>query len=91
MEENLLILKDVLKNKGKTGKWLAEKTNVTEATISNIVKGNHFPKPQLLSDIAFVLDVDIRELFKSTKPETLETFYKKDEHGNEIEIGYLKK
>lgn len=86
MEENLLILKDVLKRKGKTGKWLADKTNVTEATISNIVKGNHFPKPQLLSDIAFVLNVDIRELFKSTKDEMQPIF---DEEKNLI--GYLKK
>ncbi|WP_420572296.1 helix-turn-helix domain-containing protein [Kordia sp.] len=41
--------------------------DVTPASISNIVQGNSFPKPELLLKIAQTLDVDIRELFYPTK------------------------
>ena len=63
----LLRLKEVLKEKGVTGKDLSEGVNVTTASISNIVNGNHFPKPELLKAIADYLEVDIRELFIPTK------------------------
>ncbi|WP_046758801.1 helix-turn-helix transcriptional regulator [Kordia jejudonensis] len=64
---NILRLKEVLKEKEMTGKDLAEKVEVTPASISNIVQGNSFPKPELLLKIAQTLDVDIRELFHPTK------------------------
>ena len=64
---NILRLKEVLKEKEMTGKDLAEKVEVTPASISNIVQGNSFPKPELLLKIAETLDVDIRELFHPTK------------------------
>ncbi|WP_417237370.1 helix-turn-helix domain-containing protein [Bizionia paragorgiae] len=63
----LLRLKEVLKDKGVTGKDLSDAVGVTTASISNIVNGNHFPKPELLKSIADHLDVDIRELFIPTK------------------------
>ncbi|PKA83597.1 DNA-binding XRE family transcriptional regulator [Ulvibacter sp. MAR_2010_11] len=63
----ILRLKDILKSKGITGKDLAEKVDVTPASISNIVQGNSFPKPELLLKISDVLDVDVRELFFPTK------------------------
>lgn len=63
----LLRLKDLIKEKGTSGKELAETVGVTPVTISNIVKGNNFPKPELLLRIAGALDVDIRELFHPTK------------------------
>jgi transcriptional regulator with XRE-family HTH domain len=65
----LLRLKEVLSEKGVTGKDLAKKVNVTPNTISNIISGNTFPTPKLLEFIAMTLDVDIRELFKPTKSE----------------------
>ncbi len=65
---NILRLKEVLKEKEITGKDLAEKVGVTPASISNIVQGNSFPKPELLVKIANTLDVDIRDLFYPTKP-----------------------
>ncbi|WP_430409467.1 helix-turn-helix transcriptional regulator [Kordia sp.] len=64
---NILRLKEVLKEKDITGKDLAEKVGVTPASISNIVQGNSFPKPELLLKIANTLDVDIRNLFYPTK------------------------
>ncbi|WP_313374975.1 helix-turn-helix transcriptional regulator [Chishuiella sp.] len=72
----ILRLKEILKEKGLTGKELAEKIEVSEMSISNIVKGSTFPKPENLLKIAEVLDVDIKDLFNSTKePEELETLY----------------
>ncbi len=65
----MLRLKEILKEKGMSGKELANHVNVTPASISNIINGNHFPKPELLKDIADALDKDIRELFVSTKKE----------------------
>lgn len=64
---NILRLKDLMSIKGITGKELAEKVDVTPASISNIVQGNSFPKPELLLKISEVLDVDVRELFNPTK------------------------
>jgi transcriptional regulator with XRE-family HTH domain len=88
----LLKIKELLKEKGMTSKDLAEKLEVTPATVSNINNGNHFPKPELLKKIAEVLDVDIRELFAPTKPETstnTEPIYiEKD--GKYLNIGELK-
>ena len=62
-----LRIKDILAEQGKTSKWLATETGVTPATISNINKGVHFPNKDLLFKIAEVLDVDVKELFNSTK------------------------
>lgn len=61
--KEILRLKEVLKEKGITGKTLSDKVGVTPTSISHIVKGNHFPKPELLLSIADALDVDVRELF----------------------------
>ena len=64
---DLLRLKEVMKQKEVTGIDLANSVGVTTTTISNVVKGNNFPKPDLLLAIAERLDVDIRELFHPTK------------------------
>lgn len=84
----LLRLKEVLKEKGVTGKTLSEAVGVTTASISHIVSGTHFPKPELLKDIADYLEVDIRDLFIPTKE--VETIYIKKE-GNFIAVGELYK
>lgn len=71
----LLRLKEILKEKGITSKDLAEFINVTPATVSNIIKGKSFPKPELLLNIAKVLNVDIKDLFHSTEEPEPETIY----------------
>lgn len=86
---NILRLKEVLKEKGMSGKELSGRVGVTPASISNIVQGNSFPKPDLLLKIAEVLDVDIRDLFTSTKEVNRETVYIK-RGGRFISIGELK-
>lgn len=75
---NILRLKELLSEKGVSGKELADKIGVTPTTISNIAQGNNFPKPETLIAIAGALDVDVKDLFVSTKEvEALEPIYMK--------------
>jgi transcriptional regulator with XRE-family HTH domain len=85
---NLLRLKEVLKDKGISGKDLAERVEVHPQTISNIIQGSNFPKPELLKKISEELDIDIRELFISTKEDAKEAVYVLRE-GNYINIGEI--
>lgn len=87
---SILRLKELLKEKGISGKDLSDKVNVTPASISNIVQGNSFPKPELLLQIAETLNVDVRDLFNPTKSTESETIYAYRE-GNYVPIGELKK
>ncbi len=64
---NILRLKEVLKEKKTTGKQLAEMVGVSQPAISDIAKGKSFPRPELLLEISKVLDIDIKDLFNSTK------------------------
>ncbi|WP_430816553.1 helix-turn-helix domain-containing protein [Carboxylicivirga sp. RSCT41] len=82
----MLRIKELLKEKGMLGKELAEKTGVNAMSITNIVQGRTFPKPELLNEIARVLDVDIRELFVPTKETAKEQIYIK-RNGEYISIG----
>lgn len=84
---NILRLKEIMAEQGVTGKELAEKIGVTPASISNIVQGNSFPKPETLIAIASALDVDVKDLFVSTKEaEALQPLYIK--HGEKlVEVG----
>ena len=63
----ILRLKEILKEKGITGKELAEKINISVTGMSNIVKGQSLPREEVLLQIAETLNVDLRELFISTK------------------------
>ena len=66
---SILRLKEVLKEKGISGKHLADKVSVSENTISFIATGKTQPRFDLLLQIAKTLDVDIKDLFNSTKAE----------------------
>lgn len=84
-----LRLKELLAEKGYSSKYLAEKVEVTPATISNINNGNHFPKEELLIKIAEVLGVEVRDLFKTnTKLSGSPIYIEKD--GKYIKVGELK-
>lgn len=63
----MLRLLEILQEKKKTSKQLADVLDITETSLSRIVNGKQFPKPELLKKIAEILDVDIRELFEHTK------------------------
>ena len=84
----ILRLKSVLQEKGVMGKDLAERVGVSSVAISNIASGNSFPKPDLLKKIAEELDVDIRELFISTKEGSREPVYIQRE-GKYISVGEI--
>jgi len=86
---NILRLKEVLKEKGVTGKELADMIGVTPASVSNIIQGNSFPKPETLLNIATALNVDIRDLFKSTANTTATPIYMTNDKGDFVECGAL--
>ena len=60
-------LKAVLAEQGKTNKWLAEKLNKNETTISRWCTNETQPSMDTFVEIANLLGVDVRELINSTK------------------------
>lgn len=62
-------IKVVLVEQGKTNKWLAEQIGKTENTVSRWCANKVQPSIAQLTEIANVLDVDIRTLIKPTKEE----------------------
>lgn len=60
-------LKAVLAEQGKTNKWLAEKLDKNETTISRWCTNEVQPSMENLVEIAKLLSVDVRELINSTK------------------------
>lgn len=85
----ILRLKEILTEKKIAGKELAEMVNVTEKTISNLVQGESIPKKNLLIEIAQTLNIDVPELFVSTKKKISETIYVKNEDGDFKAIGEI--
>ena len=55
-------LKEILKERGKTAKWLAGELSVSEVAISNIVREKNYPTYDLLGRMAEVLNVKISTL-----------------------------
>ncbi len=60
-------IKVTLVEKDKTSKWLAEKLRKNESTVSRWCTNKIQPPVDILSQIAELLDVDIRELLSSTR------------------------
>jgi transcriptional regulator with XRE-family HTH domain len=60
-------LKIVLAEQGRSNKWLAEKMDKHDATISRWCLNDMQPSLETLVAIAAVLDVDVRELLWATK------------------------
>lgn len=54
-----------MKEKGVTGKKLAELTGINEVTISRVITGKTGTTLTTLIDIANALDVEVRDLFIS--------------------------
>lgn len=52
-------LRDLMKQKGITQAWLAEKTEITEATISRYLSGVHSPKIELVAKMAGAMGVSV--------------------------------
>ena len=64
---NLNRLKVVLVEQNRTGKWLAEQLGKSTATVSKWCQNTIQPDVNTLSEIALLLNVDIRDLLVSTK------------------------
>ena len=64
---SILRLKEIMNLKGISRDDLASKVGVSPTTVSNISSEKNLPTIQLLLKIAEALDVDVRELFISTK------------------------
>jgi transcriptional regulator with XRE-family HTH domain len=52
------------KSKGWYARTLAKKTGLTETAVSTHEHGHHFPSPESLLLYAFVLDVEVWQLFR---------------------------
>lgn len=59
-------LKIVLVEQGKSGRWLAERLNKSEHTISRWCQNKTQPSVARLNEIAQILGVDVRSLINST-------------------------
>lgn len=59
-------LKVVLAEKGRTNKWLAEKMQKHDATVSRWCMNEMQPSLETLVEIAAVLEVDVRQLLWSS-------------------------
>ena len=64
---NLNRIKVVLVEKGKTGKWLAEKIGKTPCTVSKWCSNSIQPDLTTLDKIARLLNVDVKDLLNSTE------------------------
>lgn len=60
-------LKAVLAEQGKTNKWLAEKLDKNETTISRWCTNEVQPSMDTFINIARLLNVDVKVLINSTK------------------------
>ena len=60
-------LKAALAEHGRTNKWLAEKLEKNETTISRWCTNEVQPSIDNLVAIAILLEIDVRELINSTK------------------------
>ena len=71
MEKKVIRLKEIMQAKNIARATIANAMNVAPATISNISTGKVYPSVKFLIEISEYLDVDIREMFISTKGGTL--------------------
>lgn len=60
-------IKVVLREQGRSQKWLSEKLGISTGSLSLYVNNHVSPKLEILASIAKHLDVDIRELIEPTK------------------------
>lgn len=60
-------LKAVLAEQQKTSRWLAETIGKNQTTVSRWCSNKSQPTAEMFAEIAKILDVDIRDLFTSTK------------------------
>jgi len=62
-------IKEVLEEKGIKQIWLAEKLGKSFNTVNSYVQNRQQPRLEVLNKIADILDVNIKSLIISNKPE----------------------
>lgn len=67
MAQDINRLKVVLAEKKRTNKWLAEQLGKDPATVSKWCTNKAQPNLETLIQIAACLEVDVKELLRSTK------------------------
>jgi transcriptional regulator with XRE-family HTH domain len=60
-------IKEVLKEKGIKQIWLADKLGKSYNMVNGYEQNRQQPRLEVLSEIATILEVDIKELIKSSK------------------------
>lgn len=60
-------IKEVLEEKRRTQTWLAEQMGKSYNMVNSYVQNRQQPRLEVLTEIARILDVDVRELIVSTK------------------------
>jgi transcriptional regulator with XRE-family HTH domain len=60
-------IKDVLKDQGRSQKWLAGQIEKSYVVVTNYCNNKSQPSLLILSKIADVLNVDVRDLIVSSK------------------------
>ena len=67
MSEDINRLKVVLVEKKRTSKWLSEQLGKDQASVSKWCTNKVQPSLETLIEIANLLDVDVKDLLKSSK------------------------
>jgi transcriptional regulator with XRE-family HTH domain len=62
-------IKEVLKQKGIKQTWLAEKLGKSYNMVNAYAQNRQQPRLETLMDIAEILDIDVKDLIVSNKPE----------------------
>ena len=62
-------IKEVLEQKGIKQTWLAEKLGKSYNMVNAYAQNRQQPRLETLMDIAEILDIDVKDLIVSTKPE----------------------
>ena len=62
-------IKEVLEQKGIKQTWLAEKLGKSYNMVNAYVQNRQQPRLETLMEIAEILDIDVKELIISNKPE----------------------
>ncbi|MCS3531159.1 helix-turn-helix domain-containing protein [Chryseobacterium sp. JUb7] len=62
-------IKEVLEQKGIKQTWLAEKLGKSYNMVNAYAQNRQQPRLETLMEIADVLDIDVKELLVSNKPE----------------------
>lgn len=60
-------IKEVLEEQGRSQKWLATQIGKSYNMVNAYVQNRQQPRLETLTDIAKILDIDIKELITSTK------------------------